>query len=100
MAKKIYIDANYPEEIRGVVVKGDNEIEAFEYETSNKKQIKGNIYLGKVTRIEPSLQAAFVDYGQDKHGFYLLVRYIQAITKFRLMIVKKFKKNMVMNYLL
>jgi ribonuclease E len=69
MVKKIYIDANYPKEIRGVVVKNDNEIESFEYETSDKKQTKGNIYLAKVTRIEPSLQAAFVDYGLDKHGF-------------------------------
>lgn len=69
MVKKIYIDANYPQEIRGVVVGIDNEIESFEYETANKKQIKGNIYLAKVTRIEPSLQAAFVDYGIDKHGF-------------------------------
>jgi ribonuclease E len=69
MVKKIYIDATYPGEIRGVVLKKDNEIEAFEYEASDKKQIKGNIYLAKVTRIEPSLQAAFVDYGLDKHGF-------------------------------
>ena len=69
MMKKIYIDANYPKEIRGVVVKEDNEIEGFEYETANKKQIKGNIYLAKITRIEPSLQAAFIDYGVDKHGF-------------------------------
>ena len=68
MKKRILIDAKYPEEVRGVLVK-DGVIEDFEYESSNQKQIKGNIYLAKVTRIEPSLQAAFVDYGDEKHGF-------------------------------
>ena len=57
-----------PEETRVVVVKG-NRVEEFDYESANKKQLRGNIYLAKVTRVEPSLQAAFVDYGGNRHGF-------------------------------
>jgi len=68
MARKLLIDANHPEEIRVATVDG-NTLEDFEAETSTKKQIKGDIYLGKVIRIEPSLQAAFVDFGGNRHGF-------------------------------
>jgi ribonuclease E len=58
----------HPEETRVVVVRG-NRIEEFDYESSHRRQLKGNIYLAKVTRVEPSLQAAFVDYGGNRHGF-------------------------------
>jgi ribonuclease E len=68
MSKRIIIDANFPNEIRAVLLNNDN-IEDIEYETSAKQQNKGNIYLAKITRIEPSLQAAFIDYGTDKSGF-------------------------------
>src|SRR5256885_5671274 len=68
MAKRMLIDATHPEETRVVVLSG-NRLEDFDFETSTKKQIKGNIYLAKVTRVEPSLQAAFVDYGGNRHGF-------------------------------
>ncbi|MGD9194785.1 MAG: Rne/Rng family ribonuclease [Methyloceanibacter sp.] len=67
MANKMLIDAAHPEETR-VVVKG-NRVEEFDYESASKKQLRGNIYLAKVTRVEPSLQAAFVDYGGNRHGF-------------------------------
>src|SRR5205085_6472588 len=62
------IDATHPEETRVVVLNG-NRLEEFDFESSTKKQVKGNIYLAKVTRVEPSLQAAFVDYGNHRHGF-------------------------------
>ncbi len=68
MASKMLIDAAHPEETRVVVVKG-NRVEEFDYESAAKKQLRGNIYLAKVTRVEPSLQAAFVDYGGNRHGF-------------------------------
>ncbi len=68
MSKIILIDGVYPEETR-VVIHENNLIQEFDYETAAKKQIKGNIYLAKVTRVEPSLQAAFIDYGGGKHGF-------------------------------
>jgi ribonuclease E len=68
MAKRMLIDATHPEETRVVVLNG-NRLEEFDFESSTKKQIKGNIYLAKVTRVEPSLQAAFVDYGNNRHGF-------------------------------
>ncbi len=68
MAKKMLIDATHPEETRVVVVDG-NKVEEFDFETLNKRQLAGNIYLAKVTRVEPSLQAAFVDYGGNRHGF-------------------------------
>ncbi|HTS90764.1 MAG TPA: ribonuclease E/G [Stellaceae bacterium] len=68
MAKRMLIDSMHPEETRVVVLSG-NRLEEFDFETSIKKQIKGNIYLAKVTRVEPSLQAAFVDYGGNRHGF-------------------------------
>ena len=68
MAKKMLIDATHPEETRVVVADG-NKVEDFDFETISKKQIAGNIYLAKVTRVEPSLQAAFVEYGGNRHGF-------------------------------
>ncbi|MFZ4534405.1 MAG: Rne/Rng family ribonuclease, partial [Alsobacter sp.] len=68
MANKMLIDASHPEETRVVVVRG-NRVEEFDFESANKKQLRGNIYLAKVIRVEPSLQAAFVDYGGNRHGF-------------------------------
>ncbi|MDO5648217.1 ribonuclease E/G [Paracoccus sp. (in: a-proteobacteria)] len=68
MAKKMLIDATHAEETRVVVVDG-TKVEEFDFETVNKRQLSGNIYLAKVTRVEPSLQAAFVDYGGNRHGF-------------------------------
>jgi ribonuclease E len=68
MPKKMLIDATHAEETRVVVVDG-NKVEEFDFETENRRQIAGNIYLAKVTRVEPSLQAAFVDYGGNRHGF-------------------------------
>ena len=68
MAKRMLIDATHPEETRVVVLSG-NRLEEFDFESSTKKQVKGNIYLAKVTRVEPSLQAAFVEYGGNRHGF-------------------------------
>ena len=65
---KMLIDATHPEETRVVVLK-ENRVEEFDYESANKQQLRGNIYLAKVTRVEPSLQAAFVDYGGNRHGF-------------------------------
>jgi ribonuclease E len=68
MTKRMLIDASHPEETRVVVIQ-DHQLEDFDFESSTKKQLKGNIYLAKVTRVEPSLQAAFVDYGGQRHGF-------------------------------
>tara|TARA_B100001123_G_scaffold448421_1_gene609509 strand:+ start:1042 stop:2811 length:1770 start_codon:yes stop_codon:yes gene_type:complete len=68
MAKNLYIDASHPNETR-VVLKSNDNIEDYEYESINNTLIKNNIYLGKVSRIEPSLQAAFVDFGRQRHGF-------------------------------
>ena len=68
MTKRMLIDATHAEETRVVVLDG-NRLEDFDVETSTKKQLKGNIYLAKVVRVEPSLQAAFVEYGGGRHGF-------------------------------
>jgi ribonuclease E len=68
MATRMLIDAAHPEETRVVVVRGTR-LEEFDFESATKQQLKGNIYLAKVTRVEPSLQAAFVDYGGNRHGF-------------------------------
>lgn len=68
MANKMLIDATHPEETRVTVVRG-NRVEEFDFEAANRKQLRGNIYLAKVTRVEPSLQAAFVEYGGNRHGF-------------------------------
>ena len=68
MEKNLYIDASHPSETR-VVLKSNGNIEDYEYEGLKNNLIKNNIYLGKVSRVEPSLQAAFVDFGRDRHGF-------------------------------
>eukprot|EP01037_Dinobryon_pediforme_P019250 gene19250-19637_t len=68
MANKMLIDSSHPEETRVVVLRG-NRVEEFDFESASKKQLRGNIYLAKVTRVEPSLQAAFVEYGGNRHGF-------------------------------
>ena len=68
MPKKMLIDAAHAEETRIVVVDG-NRVEEFDFESETRRQLAGNIYLAKVTRVEPSLQAAFVDYGGNRHGF-------------------------------
>ena len=68
MTKRMLIDGTHPEEVR-VVITSANRLEEYDVETSTKRQLKGNIYLAKVTRVEPSLQAAFVDFGGDRHGF-------------------------------
>ncbi|MBM3576132.1 MAG: Rne/Rng family ribonuclease [Alphaproteobacteria bacterium] len=68
MANKMLIDASHPEETRVVVLRG-NRVQEFDFEAADKKPLRGNIYLAKVTRVEPSLQAAFVDYGGNRHGF-------------------------------
>ncbi len=69
MANKMLIDAAHPEETRVVVARNGNRIEEFDFESATRKQLRGNIYLAKVTRVEPSLQAAFVEYGGNRHGF-------------------------------
>ena len=68
MPKTMLIDAAHPEETRVAVLDG-NRVDDFDFETQSKRQLRGNIYLAKVTRVEPSLQAAFVDYGGNRHGF-------------------------------
>src|SRR5215211_865094 len=68
MANKMLIDASHPEETRVVVVRGQK-VGEFDFESASRRQLRGNIYLAKVTRVEPSLQAAFVEYGGNRHGF-------------------------------
>src|SRR5437588_4154071 len=68
MPNKMLIDATHPEETRVVVLRGQR-VEEFDFESASRRQLRGNIYLAKVTRVEPSLQAAFVDYGGNRHGF-------------------------------
>src|SRR5689334_15800186 len=68
MTKRMLIDASHPEETRVVVLDG-NKVEEFDFEAASKRPLKGNIYLAKVTRVEPSLQAAFVEYGGNRQGF-------------------------------
>src|SRR6201995_4033581 len=68
MPKRMLIDATHAEETRVVVVDG-SQVEGFDFESQSKKQLRGNIYLAKVTRVEPSLQAAFIEYGGNRHGF-------------------------------
>src|SRR5688500_16579411 len=66
--KRMLVDAIHPEETRIVVTNG-NRLEEFDFESATRRQLRGNIYLAKVTRVEPSLQAAFIDYGGNRHGF-------------------------------
>ncbi|HCY55226.1 MAG TPA: ribonuclease E/G, partial [Oceanicaulis sp.] len=68
MSRKMLIDASHPEETRVVIV-DSNRVEDFDFESASRSPIRGNIYLAQVTRVEPSLQAAFVEYGGNKHGF-------------------------------
>jgi len=68
MERNLYIDASHPNETR-VVLKSDENIEDYEYESKKNLLVKNNIYLGKVSRVEPSLQSAFVDFGRERHGF-------------------------------
>ncbi len=68
MTTRMLIDARHPEETRVAVAQG-NRIEEFDFESAERKQLKGNIYLAKVTRVEPSLQAAFIEFGGNRHGF-------------------------------
>src|SRR4029077_6378825 len=68
MPNKMLIDSTHPEETRVVVLRG-HRVEEFDFESANRKRLRGNIYLAKVTRVEPSLQAAFIDYGGNRHGF-------------------------------
>ena len=68
MEKNLYIDASHPEETR-IVLKSESSIEEYEFENKNKLNFKNNIYLGIISRVEPSLQAAFLDYGGNRHGF-------------------------------
>ena len=68
MEKNLYIDASHPEETR-IVLKSEHSIDEYEFEDKNKINFKNNIYLGTVSRVEPSLQAAFIDFGRIKHGF-------------------------------
>ena len=72
MTKKMLIDASHPEETRVVIVDG-NRVEELDFESRAKRQIRGNVYLARVTRVEPSLQAAFVEYGGNRHGFLCLL---------------------------
>ncbi|HRD78445.1 MAG TPA: S1 RNA-binding domain-containing protein, partial [Hyphomicrobiaceae bacterium] len=65
---KMLIDASHPEETRVVVLR-DGRVEEFDFESANRRPLRGNIYLAKITRVEPSLQAAFVEYGGNRHGF-------------------------------
>ena len=68
MSRNMLIDAAHPEETRVVVLDGSR-LEEFDFESAQRKQLRGNIYLAKVTRVEPSLQAAFIEYGGNRHGF-------------------------------
>ncbi len=68
MEKNLYIDASHPNETR-IVLKSDHSIEEYEYEDKNNLNFKNNIYLGTISRVEPSLQAAFVNFGRERHGF-------------------------------
>ncbi|NDB67654.1 MAG: hypothetical protein EB015_06535 [Methylocystaceae bacterium] len=90
MANKMLIDASHPEETRVVVVRG-NRVQEFDFEAADKKPLRGNIYLAKVTRVEPSLQAAFVDYGgvalvvvsmsPQKKGLLQMTPYLKSLLR-------------------
>ena len=81
MTKRMLIDATQSEETR-VVLTGGNRVEDFDFEVSKRRPLKGNIYLAQVTRVEPSLQAAFIEYGGNRHGFWHSMRYTPIITGF------------------
>ena len=88
MEKNLYIDASHPNETR-VVLKSGESIEDYEYEGLKNNLIKNNIYLGKVSRVEPSLQAAFIDFGRDRHGFLSFMIFNQTIIKYLRVIWQK-----------
>ena len=88
MEKNLYIDASHPNETR-IVLKSKSAIEEYEFEDKNKLNFKNNIYLGTVSRVEPSLQAAFVNFGRIRHGFLALMTFSQIIIKFHLKIKKE-----------
>ncbi len=92
MANKMLIDAAHPEETRVVVLRG-NRVEEFDFESANKKQLRGNIYLAKVTRVEPSLQAAFVDYAATAMAFSPFPRFIRIIIRSRLATARRSSKR-------
>ena len=95
MDKRIIVDSSFNEETRVAFING-SEIEHFEVDTSsNKKQLKGNVYLAKVSRVEPSLQAAFINYGGNKQGFYPSVKLVMIILKFQ-KVIKKIKELMIL----
>ena len=87
MAKNLYIDASHPDETR-IVLKSNLSIEEYEFENKNKVNFKNNIYLGTISRVEPSLQAAFVDFGESNMAFWrsmtfnlITIKYLQKIKK-------------------
>ena len=92
MEKELFIDASHPNETR-VVLKSGNHIEDYEYEGIKNNLIKNNIYLGKVSRIEPSLQAAFVDFGRENMVFYLLMIFNQITIKYLKVTSKLLKRR-------
>ena len=100
MPKNLFIDASHPTRTR-VVLKSETDIEDYEYEGKNNNLIKNNIYLGKVSRIEPSLQAAFVDFGRERHGF-LSFNDIQSdyyqIPQSDIEVTKRKRKKLELNY--
>ena len=85
MEKNLYIDASHPEETR-IVLKSDNLIEEYEFENKNNLNFKNNIYLGTISRVEPSLQAAFINFGRLRHGFLRLMTSNQITFKYLLKI--------------
>ena len=92
MEKEILIDASQEKQTR-VAIKSDNRVEEYEYENEQRKQLKGNVFLGRISRIEPSLQAAFVDFGNERHGFLafndIQTQYYQIPTADKELILKE-----------
>ena len=87
MEKNLFIDASHPNETQ-IVLKSENSIEEYEFEDKNNLNFKNNIYLGTINRVEPSLQAAFVNFGREKHGFLafndispIIINYLMRIKK-------------------
>ena len=92
MEKNLYIDASHPNETR-VVLKSNGNIEDYEYEGVKNNLIKNNIYLGKVSRVEPSLQAAFISFGRERHGFLSLMIFNLTTINYLKVIWIKLKKK-------
>ena len=91
MEKNLYIDASHPNETR-IVLKSDTSIEEYEFEDKNNLNFKNNIYLATISRVEPSLQAAFVNFGRERHGFLAFNDIGPTITNYPQKIKKKLKK--------